>query len=738
MAKKKSAPPAKRKPSFGAVIPGSGVREEQITATLETNFMPYAMSIIISRAIPEIDGFKPSHRKLLYTMYKMGLLTGAKTKSANVVGQTMKLNPHGDGAIYETMVRMARGNEALLHPYVDSKGNFGKAYSRDMAYAASRYTEVKLEEISKELFADIDSDTVDFIDNYDSTTKEPTLFPVRFPSLLVNYNTGIAVGMASSICPFNLAEVCETTIALIKNPKHDLIQTLKAPDFPGGGYIIYDRDAIENIYNTGRGSVRVRSRWNFDKEQNCIEITEIPPTTTVEAIIDKIVELVKAGRIKEISDLRDETDLSGLKLTIDCKRGVDPDKLMARLLKMTPLEDAFSANFNILIGAIPMVLGVREMLSEWTAFRVECVKRRIYYDLTKRKDRLHLLQGLEAILLDIDRAIRTIRHTAEEAEVVPNLMIEFGIDRVQTEYVAEIRLRQLNREYILKRTSEINGLAAEIAELEKDFASKERQYNIIIKELKEISQKYGKPRKSILLEPAEQPPEEEEQVADYPVTLLFTREGYFKKLTAQALKNAGEQKLKEGDAVINTFDGANSWDILVFTDRQQAYKARVSEFDDSKVGAMGDYLPARLGLDEGESIIFMTAVGNYEGSMLFFFQNGKAAKVALESYATKQNRRKLLNAYSGASPLVDLYQLGAEPQSFALFSTDQRCLVFDTELMDTKAARDTIGINVINLKKGQLVERTAIATPGSKKYETYRVFSLPRAGMPLKHEQLGL
>ncbi len=738
MAKKNDQPRPKKRPSYGAVVMGSGVREEPITSTLEGNFMPYAMSVIISRAIPEIDGFKPSHRKLLYTMYKMGLLSGPRTKSANVVGQTMKLNPHGDMAIYETLVRMSKGNESLLHPYVDSKGNFGKAYSRDMAFAAPRYTEVRLDELCKELFADIESDTVDFVDNYDATMKEPTLLPVRFPSILVNANTGIAVGMASSICPFNLAEVCETTIALIKNPGHDIIQTLKAPDFPGGGMIVYDRKAIEEIYQTGRGSIRVRARWKYDKDQNCIEITEIPPTTTVEAIMDKIVELVKAGKVKEISDMRDETDLSGLKLTIDCKRGTDPDKLMARLMKLTPLEDAFSANFNVLIGSTPMVMGVREILDEWTAFRVECVKRRIYTELSRKKERLHLLRGLEAILLDIDRAIATIRQTPEEAEVVPNLMIEFGIDRAQAEYVAEIKLRQLNREYILKRTGEIGGLMDEIAELEKDFSSKERQHKIIIKELQEIARKYGKPRRSLLLEPSDEPEFEEEQVADYPVTLFFTREGYFKKLTPQAQRNAGEQKLKEGDEIIRTIEGMNSWELLVFTDRQQAYKARVSEFEDGKVAAMGEYLPAKLGFDEGENIVYMTAVGSYEGSMLFFFENGKAARVALESYATKQNRRKLLNAYSGASRLVGVYHLGTQPQSFAVFTSDQRCLAFEADLLDIKSTRDTIGVNIINLKKGHVVERTVMVPEGSREYEDYRVFSLPRAGTPLKHEQLGL
>ncbi len=728
--------------SASVYIPGSGeVRNEIITETLEVNFMPYAMSVIVSRAIPEIDGFKPSHRKLLYTMYKMGLLGGSLTKSANVVGQTMRLNPHGEGAIYETMVRMTRGNEALLVPYVESKGNFGKAYSRDMAYAASRYTEVKLTEVCKELFADIDSDTVEFVDNYDSTTTEPSLLPVRFPSILVNSNTGIAVGMASNICPFNLKEVCETAIALLKNPDHDVIQTLTAPDFPGGGLLIYDRAALEEIYNTGRGSVKVRSVYTTDNKENRIEITQIPPTTTVEAIIDKIVELVKAGKIKEISDIRDETDLNGLRIAIDLKRGTDPDSLMAKLFKSTTLEDSFSANFNILIGATPMVMGVKEILSEWTAFRVECVKRRIFFDLKKRKDLLHLLRGLELILLDIDRAIATVRNTREEAMVIPNLMAEFGIDKIQAEYVAEIKLRNLNREYILKRLADIEKLEAEIAELELDFKSKQRQYGIIIRELEEISKKYGSPRKTAILEQEEAFAADaaEPEMPDYPVTVYFTREGYMKKLTAMAVKNAGEHKLKDGDAIISTFETTNNSEILVLSDRQNAYKARLYEFEDGKSSTMGDYLPAKLGFEDGEGIVFFTCVTEYTGSLLIFFENGKAAKVSLGSYATKQNRRKLIGGYSGTSKTVGFWQLKEnEPQNFAVYTNDARCLVFDSDLLETKASRDTIGVTVINLKSGRKVKKAVMIQRMTKNMEVYKVFSLPRAGTPIKTEQLGL
>lgn len=742
MKKRKDEPKLKQRKTASVYIPGSGeIRNEIITDTLEVNFMPYAMSVIVSRAIPEIDGFKPSHRKLLYTMYKMGLLGGSLTKSANVVGQTMRLNPHGEGAIYDTMVRMTRGNESLLVPYVESKGNFGKAYSRDMVCAASRYTEVKLTEVCKELFADIDSDTVEFVDNYDSTTTEPTLLPVRFPSVLVNSNTGIAVGMASNICPFNLKEVCETAIALMKNPDHDIIQTLVAPDFPGGGILIYDRAALEEIYNTGRGSIKVRSVYTTDTKENRIEITQIPPTTTVEAIIDKIVELVKAGKIKEISDIRDETDLNGLRIAIDLKRGTDPDALMAKLFKSTTLEDTFSANFNVLIGATPMVMGVRELLSEWTAFRIECIKRRIFFDLKKRRDLLHLLRGLELILLDIDRAIATVRNTKEEAMVIPNLMTEFGIDKIQAEYVAEIKLRNLNREYILKRLADIEKLEAEIAELELDFKSKQRQYGIISRELEGIAEKYGAPRKTAILEQGEAAAADAAvpEISDYPVTVYFTREGYIKKLTAMAVKNAGEHKLKDGDEIISTFETTNNSEILVLSDRQNAYKARLYEFEDGKSSAMGDYLPAKLGFEDGEGIVFFTCVTEYTGTLMIFFENGKAAKINLNSYATKQNRRKLLGGYNGASKAVSIWQLKEnEPQNFAVYTNDARCLVFDSDLLETKASRDTIGVTVINLKPGRKVKKTVMIQRMTKNMEAYKVFSLPRAGTSIKTEQLGL
>ena len=729
----------KKPQNLSAVIENAGVMVEQpITETLEKNYMPYAMSVIVSRAIPEIDGFKPSHRKLLYTMYKMGLLTGARTKSANVVGATMKLNPHGDQAIYETMVRLSRGCEALLHPYVDSKGNFGKAYSRDMAYAASRYTEVKLDPIAAELFRDIDQDTVDMVDNYDGSMKEPTLFPVTFPAILVNSNIGIAVGMASSICPFNLQEVCETTIALLKNPAHDLMETLKAPDFPGGGYIVYDEQALRKIYETGRGGVRVRSRWSYDKANNCVDVTEIPPTTTVEAIMDKIVELVKAGKVREISDMRDETDLSGLKLTLDLKRGVDPDSLMRRLFKMTPLEDTFSCNFNVLIGGTPRVCGVRELVSEWAAFREECVRRRVFYDLAKKREKLHLLQGLEKILLDIDKAIRIVRETEEEKEVVPNLMIGFGIDETQAEFVAEIRLRHLNREYILKRTEEIAGLKKDIAGMEEVLSDRKKVRAIIIDELKSVSKKYQKPRKSLLYYPTgEDGQEETEEAPDYPVHLFFTREGYFKKITPQSLRMSGEHKLKEGDAVTQALEATNNTDLLFFTDRQQVYKAKASDFDDTKASVLGDYVPAKLGMDEGESAVYMAVTRDYAGDMLFFFENGKAAKVELASYATKTNRKKLVGAYGGASPLVAAFQL-AEDGEFLLTSTGGRMLIVHSGAISLKTTRNTQGVAVMTLKRNHLV---ASARPFTEELlansHRFRTRTLPAAGQLPKPEDKG-
>ena len=713
MARKKQQPKRESAVKMQGFIAGAGeIVEQDINDTIRKNFMPYAMSVILSRAIPEIDGFKPSHRKLLYTMYKMNLLGSARTKSANIVGQTMKLNPHGDAAIYDTMVRLSRGYEALLHPYVDSKGNFGKFYSRDMAWAASRYTEARLDGICRELFRDIDKDTVDFIDNYDSTTKEPTLLPAAFPSVLVNANTGIAVGMASSICPFNLAEVCNTAIELMKNPKHDLFTTMQAPDFPGGGQIIFDRKAMEQIYATGRGSIRVRARYTFDKAANCIDITQIPPTTTIEAIVEKVIDLVKQGKLKELTDIRDETGLDGLKITIDLKRGTDPEKLMQRLFKMTSLEDSFACNFNVLIAGVPRVLGVRALFEEWTAFRVECVRRRTYFDLTKKKEKLHLLYGLRAILLDIDKAIRIVRETAEESEVVPNLMIGFGIDAVQAEYVAEIKLRHLNREFILKRTEEIENLEAEIRDLEAVLASKSRIKTIITRELSEIAQKYGQPRRSLILY-ADEIREEEpvEEIPDYPGNLFFTREGYFKKITPLSLRMGGEQKLKEGDAIVRQLESTNAAELLFFSDRAQVYKTRAADFADMKASVMGEYIPARVQMDEGETAAAMAVTSDYSGFMLFVFENGKAAKVELSAYSTKTNRRKLLNAYSDKSPLVAALQL-PEDGDVLLTASSGRMLLFNTGLIAPKATKSTQGVAAMTLKKGQRVLSAVVYQEG--------------------------
>ena len=683
-------------PKGKGVIEGAGlVVTQPITATLEQNYMPYAMSVIMSRAIPEIDGFKPSHRKILYTMYKMGLLTGSRTKSANIVGQTMKLNPHGDAAIYETMVRLSRGYEALLHPYVDSKGNFGKFYSRDMAWAASRYTEAKLDDICQELFRDIDRDTVDFVDNYDNSMKEPTLLPAAFPSILVNANTGIAVGMASNICPFNLAEVCQTTIALIRDPDFDVASTLQAPDFPGGGQAVYDRAAMEEIYRTGRGGVKIRCRYSYDKTANCIDVTQIPPTTTIEAIVEKVVDLVRQGKLKEISDIRDETGLGGLKITIDLKRGVDPERLMQRLFKMTPLEDSFSCNFNVLISGVPQVLGVRDLLLEWVAFRVECVRRRTHFDLRKKKEKLHLLRGLQAILLDIDKAIKIVRETEEEAEVVSNLMIGFGIDEIQAEYVAEIKLRHLNREYILKRTQETSELEQEIARLQELMESRAKIQSLIIAELKEVEKKYGQPRRTQLVYASDlEVAEPEQEIDDYPVHLFFTREGYFKKITPQSLRMSGEQKLKEGDAVTQTEEATNACDLLFFTDRCQVYKMRASDLSDGKASVLGEYIPAKAGMDEGENAIYMVPTTDYQGYMLFLFENGKAAKVELSAYATKTNRRKLVGAYSDKSPLVAVMYL-KEDRDLLLTGTNGRLLLVNTGAVPDKATRTTQGVFVM-------------------------------------------
>ncbi len=724
-----------------AHIAGAGLVESQaIDTTLEINYMPYAMSVIMSRAIPEIDGFKPSHRKLLYTMYKMGLLGGARTKSANIVGATMKLNPHGDAAIYETMVRMATGNQSLLHPYVDSKGNFGKAYSSDMEYAASRYTEAKLSPIAGELFRDIDKDTVDFVDNYDATMKEPTLLPVTFPSVLVNSNVGIAVGMASNICSFNLSEVCETAISLIKDPDFDVTETLKAPDFPGGGRIIYDRDEMAKIYESGRGSVKVRSVYTYDKAANCIDITEIPPTTTVEAIIAKLAELVKAGKIREISDVRNEIGLDGLRITIDLKRGVDPDKLMTRLFAMTPLEDGYPCNFNLLIAGVPQVLGVRRILEEWTAYRMECVRRRVYFDLHKAMDKLHLLKGLSKILLDIDKAIRIVRETEEEAEVVPNLMIGFGIDQIQAEYVAEIKLRHLNREYILKRLEEIEKLQAEVEELDGVLKSAAKVRNLIIAELKDVIKKHGKPRRSLLLYASDLAQADtviEEAAPDYPCTLFFTAEGYFKKITPQSLRMSSEQKLKEGDRLLRTVEGSNRLELLFFTNQGNVYKAKASDFGDTKASVLGDYVPAKLGMDEGELPVDMITTPDYKGYLLFFYENGKVAKVELESYATKTNRRKLVGAYSDKAPLLAIASLTEEGE-FLLTSTAGRMLLLHSGAIAAKTTRNTQGVQVMTLKKQHTVATVVPYAEGSLAKPTrYRTKSLPAAGALPAAEDVG-
>ncbi len=716
----------------------AAVVEQPITDTLETNYMPYAMSVIVSRAIPEIDGFKPSHRKLLYTMYKMGLLTGARTKSANIVGQTMRLNPHGDAAIYDTMVRLSRGYGALLTPFVDSKGNFGKHYSRDMSCAAPRYTEAKLTPICQELFRDIDSDTVDFVDNYDNTMKEPALLPTTFPNILVSANMGIAVGMASQFCGFNLKEVCDTAAAYLKNPDCDLLETLLAPDFPTGGELICDRDALRDIYATGRGGVKVRAKWRYVKEENLIEITEIPYSSSTEAILDKTAELIKAGKAREIADMRDETDLSGLKLAIDLKRGADPEKLMARLFRQTPLEDAFSCNFNVLIGGMPKVLGVRQILEEWTAWRTESVRRRVFFVLGKRREKLHLLKGLKRILLNIDKAIQIIRETEEEAEVIPNLMIGFGIDQVQAEYVAEIKLRNINKEYILKRVKEAGALQDEIDDLEDVLNDPRRVKKIILEELREAAKKYGEPRRTAIVYAHELPdPEEDGGEEEYPVHVFLSKEGYFKKITPQSLRMSGAQKYKEGDGLRQSFETASRAEVMFFTDRHQVYKTRLGEFDDSKASVLGDYLPAKLGMEAGESVIFMVLPGDYSGALLFFFENGKAARVDLKAYQTSSNRRKLTGAYSDKSPLKAILRLDAETE-VAVFSTEPRCLVFHTALLAPKTTRSTQGVAVMALKpKYHLdsvlpLEETAIANKSR-----YRVRAVPAAGALLRQEDTG-
>ena len=720
-------------------ILGAGtVLRQNITETLETNYMPYAMSVILSRAIPEIDGFKPSHRKLLYTMYKMGLLTGARTKSANIVGQTMKLNPHGDAAIYDTMVRLSRGYEALLHPFVDSKGNFGKAYSRDMQWAAPRYTEAKLAPICAELFAEIDKDTVDFVDNYDNTMKEPSLLPVKFPTVLTNPTTGIAVGMASSICSFNLQEICETTVALIKDEYADITETLKAPDFIGGGQLVYDRDAMDAIYRTGRGGFKVRAKYRYDKDNKCIEITEIPPTTTAEAIIDKIIEKFKAGSVREISDIRDETDKSGLKITIDLKKGTDPDKLMQKLYKVTPLEDTFSCNFNLLIAGVPKVLGVRDILLEWIAFRTEGVRRRVFFELSKAKEKLHLLEGLQKILLDIDKAIMIIRKTEEESEVVPNLMIGFGIDEVQANYVAEIKLRHLNREYILKRTQDIEKLRKEIEEMEDILAHKSRVKKIIVNELNEIAKKYGQPRKTEIIFAMDVAyDEKEDDEPDFPVNLFFTKEGYFKKITPQALRTSGEQKLKEGDSMLLELEATNNTELLFFTDKCQVYKSKASEFDMGKASVLGDFVASKLEMDEGETAIYMIATLDYKGYVMFFFENGKAAKVDLSAYATKTNRKKLIKAYCDKFPIAAIRHI-TEDCELVLESTSGRLLLINTGAISPKTTKDTQGVSVMTMKKGHILRNVRDYKKGefAKPYR-YKTKNLPAAGALLSAEDTG-
>ena len=736
---KKKQPEGSRHPVNNPNVMGlrAAVVEQPITDTLETNYMPYAMSVIVSRAIPEIDGFKPSHRKLLYTMYKMGLLTGARTKSANIVGQTMRLNPHGDAAIYDTMVRLSKGYGALLTPFVDSKGNFGKSYSRDMSWAAPRYTEAKLSAICGEIFKDIDSDTVDFVDNYDNTMKEPALLPTTFPNILVSANSGIAVGMASQFCGFNLKEVCDTTVAYLKNPDCDLTETLLAPDFPTGGELIFDTDAIRDIYNTGRGSVRVRAKYRYVKDQNLLEIYEIPYSTTVEAILDKVAELIKAGKAKEISDMRDETDLSGLKLAIDLKRGVDPDKLMAKLYKLTPLEDAFACNFNVLIAGSPKVLGIRQILEEWTAWRTDSVKRRIFFVLGKKKEKLHLLKGLKRILLDIDKAIRIIRETEEEAEVIPNLMIGFGIDQIQAEYVAEIKLRNINKEYILKRTRETDALRDEIDDLEDLLNSPKRVKKVIVEELNAAAKKYGEPRRTSIVYPHEitSYTPEEEQKEEYPVTVFLSREGYFKKITPASLRMNSEQKFKEGDVLRQSFETTSNAEAMFFTDHCQVYKTRLGEFDDAKASVLGDYLPTKLKMDAGENVIFMVLPGaDYAGSLLFFYENGKVARIEMKAYQTASNRRKLTGAYSDKSPLACIRRLD-EDCELAVYSNEPRCLIFHTALLAPKTTRSAQGVAVMTLKPKYHLETMLLSEETSITNRTrYRVRAIPAAGALVKEE----
>ena len=738
MARKKQEPEKKKVNTDGIMGLHGSTTEQPISETLEINYMPYAMSVIVSRAIPEIDGFKPSHRKLLYTMYKMGLLNGGRTKSANIVGQTMRLNPHGDAAIYETMVRLAKGNETLLHPFVDSKGNFGKVYSRDMAYAASRYTEAKLDSFCNELFRDIDFDTVDMVDNYDATMKEPSLLPTTFPNVLVSANQGIAVGMASNICSFNLVEVCQTAIALMENPQHDILQTLPGPDFSTGGELLFDEAATREIYATGRGSFKLRAKWNYVKSGNLIEITQIPYSTTTEVIMDKVAELIKAGKIKEIADMRDETDLGGLKLTIDLKRGVEPEKLMQKLFRLTPLQDSFPCNFNILIAGMPRVMGVGEILEEWTAWRTQCVRRRLYFQVQKKQDRLHLLKGLERILLDIDKAIAIIRETELEEEVVPNLMIGFGIDEIQANYVAEIKLRNINKEYILKQTKAIDQLQQEIAQLEATLNSPKKLQNVIKKELEQVAAKYGQPRKTQIVYDAPDAGQEDpqEEIPDYPVTVFVSKEGYLKKITQASLRMSGEQKFKEGDTLSFSAEATNRSEILVFTDRFQCYKSRLSDFEDGKASQLGDYLPTKLEMEQGESVVQVVLPGSYQGFVLFCFENGKLAKVPLSAYETKTNRRKLTGAYSDKSPVKSVLSFEEDSQ-IALYSSDGRALVVSTALMSPKTTRNTIGVSVLTLRKKAVLDRVlTLDDSGIVNAARYRSKNIPAAGAVLKDEDV--
>lgn len=740
MAKKKQPEEKKKKINTDGIMGLQGSTTEQaISETLEINYMPYAMSVIVSRAIPEIDGFKPSHRKLLYTMYKMGLLTGSRTKSANIVGQTMRLNPHGDAAIYETMVRLARGNETLLHPFVDSKGNFGKVYSRDMAYAASRYTEAKLDGICAELFRDIDSDTVDMVDNYDATMKEPSLLPTTFPNVLVSANQGIAVGMASNICSFNLKEICDTTIALVKNPDHDILETLPGPDFSTGGEFLFDEAAVRDVYSTGRGSLKLRAKWHYVKEGNLIEITEIPYTTATEVVIDKVSELIKAGKIREIADMRDETDLGGLKLTIDLKRGVDAEKLMQKLFRLTTLQDSFPCNFNILVGGMPRVMGVGEILEEWTAWRTECIKRRLFYQIGKKEEKLHLLKGLERILLDIDKAVAIIRETELEEDVVPNLMIGFGIDEIQANFVAEIKLRNINKQYILRQTKAITQLEEEIADLSGTLNSTLKLKKLLISELEAVSKKYGQPRKTEIIYDASEDSgdDEEEEIPDYPVTVFLSKEGYLKKITAQSLRMSGEQKFKEGDSLLLSRETTNRCELLVFSDKFQCYKTRLSDFEDSKASLLGDYLPQKLGMESGEVVKCVVFAGDYSGFILFFYENGKVAKVPMSAYETKTNRKKLIGAYCDKSPLVSIAAM-QQDTAMAMYSSDGRVLLFSTAELLPKTTKNTQGVAVMSLKKkAVLVKALPLEEAGLDNQARYRTKTIPAAGAVLRPEDIG-